>query len=693
MITELTHNKIINDTVTDKFVASVEADLVPVVEAKYGSSAVLIQMYEDYLSDGFLKDGRWYYPLTVLTGDGPQTLWISWSVDKKRFKGAVPYSYVGEGPIDFECVGEVPEGFAEKLEGRSIYAPSGYLKLKIHSASEDPLFLAGKYSQTFIDEMARQLTEKISRALGVSGLGDAPLSLQMIFAPDTYMEHTSENVTYRRLRFTDKTSAPRDFWVKWTRINSASAYSVSDTPETDGIVFELGEDVSKKIREKEYRFLIRQSADKFEDAMNRKTVTEWRELVKRSLKRGELIKLEITPEKEYAEEKLEREYSEAKTETVYTEAKTETETFNAAEDHLAALLASMAEPSVEPVEEVPAPTEEKDELHDLLRRFLGESVEEEVAPVKEEAAPVEEETDTAPSDSEGVKAEEEETEIVSSEPVADAPEEIETSASDELKEQLIRAEIEAKIRLEYETKERQRAEEETRRLIEEQERLRRENERLLQETRRIQEQKEREDRERQEREDRLRAELESKAREEAREKERLQEAALLAIEEKRRLENEKVQAARQAELEAKKEEEERLLRLENERKERERRIEEERTRLEAEAREREERERAEVEAREQSRKSGYNFVSKKVLFFFRVSVDNSITEPMERIIRETLERLGKTNVPINIRASIVDEKTVCLDFVKIPAEEEELFIEIVQSLGRGNIGISKARVE
>ncbi len=704
MFTDLTHNKIISDTMTERFLCSFNTDLIPLVEGVFTESLVGVQMYEDYLSCEFKSDGRWHYPLTVLTDEGARTLWISWSVDKKRFKGAVPYSYVGDGPIDFLVADDVPAEFKAELEGRSIYAPGGYIKVQIHSVSDDPLFLAGKYSQTFIDEMARQLTDEISKTSAVRGLGDAPLTLQMIFAPDTYMEHTSENVTYRRLRLTNKTSAPRDFWIKWTRSDSSAAYSVSDAPRPGTITFQLGEDVSKKIREKEYRFLLRQSTDKYHTAMSRKNVTDWRELVKRSKKRGELQKIEID---EAVENILPEE-----------------------DDTLKALLESIATTSA-PAPRLEEEVEKNDNsLDEALRRLLAES-ESYIEPKDEPALDEEVKEEDEPDLDEENKEEDEplaqdgETEItepferfetyeeameqtVESTPgltlgetvtvddwseeqsiaTDEMDEKVETAAiSYEEREEKLRAEIEAKIRLEYETIARQRAEDEARKLLEEQKRLRRENERLVEEARRIQEIRDKEDAERREREERMRAELEAKEREEAREKARLQAAAMLALEEKRRLESERAQAEHRLQQEAKRYEEERLLALERAKIEEERRQEAERIRRTMEA---------EAQANTPNVKNvrgGYTFTTRRVFFFFRSDVDYHITEPMERIIRATLEKAGKTNVPINIKASLTDERTVCLDFLKLPEEEEGLFIDIVKAIGNANLGITRARVE
>ncbi len=690
MLTDLTHNKIISDTITDGFISNVNTVLVPLVEGVFGDSALAIQMYEDYLADGFKQSGRWCYPLTVLTDEGARTLWVSWSVSKRHYKDGIPYAYKGSEPIDFAVMDSVPDEFLDKLAGRNTYTGAGALKVKIHTASEDPLFLSGKCSQTFVDEMAKQLTDVLSGAMAVEGLSESCLSLQLIFAPDTYMEHTSENVTYRRLRLADKTSAPRDLWIKWTRTNSAVAYSVSDSPALGTIVFELGEDVSQKVREKEYRYLIGTGVDKFRTAMSRKNVTEWRELVKRAVKRGELSKTD--------------------------DPKAENPVYKEEEDELAALLASVAGASdgIEATE----PEARDTALEDALKSILEDPIIDDEPAIEEaEEAQPEKTANTetidlfeaafmvAKGNTPVFSDDEEITEL--KEDIATAKdalkiEEIKENAviepeNSEDKEAILRAEIEAKIRLEYEAVARMKAEEEAKRLAEEQERLKRENERLAEAARLAEERRVREENERREREEKLRAEIEAKVRAEAREKERLAEAAMIAIEEKRRLEAERAEAERRRAEEARIKEAERRAQEERARLERERCLEAERIRREAEeqiARERAEMQKALGQApKPEEMKPKYTFTAKRVLFFFRGNVDPNITVPMEAIIRQTLEKTGKTDVPINIKASVVDATTVCLDFAKIPKEEEDLFIKIVQALGNGNLGIAKARVD
>ena len=291
MTFDLLHNKIIKETLTESFEKSVNDNLVPKLHALYGTSLEGVQFYEDYVNDNFVKDGYWYYPLTVLIGGIHAVVWIKWDISVSAdFKNENPYAYVGNGGIDFIFADDVPIAFKKALEGRSNYFEGGFVKMNVTTDAPNPEMLSGKYSQTFVDEMNRQISVAISRACGIKGLAESSIELDIVFAPNTYMEHTSENVTYRRLLISAKGCSARDFWIKWTRKNSSVAYSVNDNVESDDIVFELGEDVSQKIREKEYRFLVYGNADKYRAAMGRKNVTEWRELIKRAVKRGELTK-------------------------------------------------------------------------------------------------------------------------------------------------------------------------------------------------------------------------------------------------------------------------------------------------------------------------------------------------------------------------------------------------------------------
>ncbi|MBO5907893.1 MAG: hypothetical protein J6Q85_07065 [Clostridia bacterium] len=293
MIIDFLHNKIVASTVTDKFTISMSENLIPLLQEKYGDDIEGIQMYEDYLSEHFTVGKTFYYPITVYTlSRGAVSEWICWDMPRGQFEGDVPFAYLGDELLSFELVESLPEGFAASLQNRAIYCEGGSVKLRVETTASNITILSGKYSQTFIDEMARQLTPAICEAMSVKGIEDSSIELAIVFAPDTYMEHTSENTTYRRLLLVDKSSAPRDFWIKWTRLDGKGAYSVSDHVAKGEILFEIGEDVPQKIKEKEYRFLTRAGKDKYHNAMGRKNVTEWRDVIKRAIKRGDLERAE-----------------------------------------------------------------------------------------------------------------------------------------------------------------------------------------------------------------------------------------------------------------------------------------------------------------------------------------------------------------------------------------------------------------
>ena len=292
MVVNLLHNKIVADTISEGFKESVNERLVPMLNERFGDAITEIVMYEDYLCDDFVLNDDIYYPLTAVIDGAATTVWVKWNIsDKANFKGGVPFAYTGKEPLDFAFADDVPSEFLGKLNGRKIIAPDNSVELKVYVASSDALILKGKYSQSFVDEMARQLTERVERSAGVAGMADSGIELHLVFAPGTYFEHVSENVTYRRLLITQKGCQARDFWVKWTRLDGDEPYTISDTVNADNVLFELGEDVPRKLREKEYRFLCNSNPDKYQYAMGKKTVTEWRDLIKRAIKRGELEKV------------------------------------------------------------------------------------------------------------------------------------------------------------------------------------------------------------------------------------------------------------------------------------------------------------------------------------------------------------------------------------------------------------------
>ena len=277
------HNAIVARTITEGFKEAVLSSVIPAIVEEYGDSLIGVQMYSDYLSEGFSSGKTRYYPLSVKTADGVFARWMCWTVRKGAFEGNSPFAYIGSAPLEIMTCDAPPskEGFKVK------YFDEKTVRINVQTTAPDITVLSGKYSQSFVDEMAVRLTALISDAFGIRGIEDSNIELALVFAPETYMEHTSDNITYRRLLFVDRGAAPRDLWIKWRGL-SGRAYSMADDA-SDDLVLELGEDVPQKIKEKEYRFLTRVGKDDYHTAMGRKNVTEWRIVLKRAIKRGDLV--------------------------------------------------------------------------------------------------------------------------------------------------------------------------------------------------------------------------------------------------------------------------------------------------------------------------------------------------------------------------------------------------------------------
>lgn len=704
MFVDLTHNYIVKNVITEKFSESVEKKLLPKLEVKYGASLLGIQMYEDYIADAFYSRGEWYYPLTVILADGPLTLWVKWRMKAGNFKDGLPYAYVGENLLEINIADEVPSEFEEKLSGRAICNTGSGIKINIETVSDDPTFLSGRYSQTFVDEMSRQLSVKISEAMGVQGIENSSISLSLYFAPDTYMQHTSENVTYRRLLLSDSASAPRDFWVKWTREDGAMAYSVVDHVNAECISFEIGEDVPQKVREKEYRFLLAAGGDKYHNAMGRKNITEWREIIRRAIRRGDLVKLEVTedkaandditaalaavlgkdaapaaaPEVKVAEENDEFARAMAMARQIIAERETEVE-----ESPVAEATACASEEAAEVKEEVtkidfaPAASHTPISIFDLDEVEENEEAEEEAEDIfgdldGTEAENTEEEADVLKElyalDGEEAPA----AEALETEEEAVVTEFVKTETAAEIEARL-RAEIEEKVRREFEEKAKRTAEEAAAKLAAEKEALRRQHEELIAkaEAEKLRLQKLEEARAAEE--EKMRLALEEQLRREAREKERMAEAAKLALAEARREEEE-----RKAQALAAKAEEERKAKEEAERKAAEEKA---------------------MAAKTNAaiaggiRTKNYTYTSKTVKLLFRRSVDPNMTSRIYEVIKTTLEYYGKEKMYMRIKATIPDNTTVILEFLEIPMEEMTLLSNIIKVLGNSGLGIAKAIVD
>ena len=705
MNVDFLHDQIIRDTVTPAFIASFNENLLPLLMEKYGESLECVQFYENHIADGFRIGGVFYYPLTVVISGNAKTEWISWQVANYRiYDNFNPFSYKGKDSLAFSLADNVPIEAAEKMIGRPIYSPGNTLPIILSAATDDKTFLAGKYSQGFIDLMSAELTELIEREMVIAGLAGSGVVIEMNFAPGTYMEHITENTTYRRLKIKARACAARDFWVKWTRLDGNGTYTISDNVSRGEISFELGEDVSGKIKEKEYRYLTAESIEKYQQSMSRKNLTEWRDMMRRVIRRGEVEKLEVIeisapPVKE--EPILEIEKPAIPEEPAMAEVSTSipmAETDRKVDDITERLNALLGKSDVEFSREPEALAESINaDLGELLKNALGITSEPipEVANAEEpESEEVIENTEEAEDSAEEEEKTEQEPEVMDLERALAL---LEKEANGELE-----ADEESEEEKEGQTPSEPSLEETVEQVAEEPEaeeapvapvvdesaieaRIRRELEEKMRaemdELRRKNEEAEA-----------LRAKVEAQKRAEAREKELLAEAARQAI-----LDSERREAEKKAEAER---------RAEAERIEAERRAEAERIAAAEEAkreaaRAEQEKIEAELKARlERDKVEQPPVQPKKVLLtksvnlvFRRPVVDKAMTKRVHEIIVATIKYLGKENVYMRIKATVPDPATLNLTFSEIPANEQQLIVDIIQVLGKSNLGIIKAILE
>ena len=729
MILDFYHNKIVKDTLSEEFASSFSEILLPQLEARYGAELAGIQMYEDFISDNLVNSGYTYYPLTVILNRGFEIVWIRWSVENTAdFKDGIPYSYIGSAPLGFDIVDTPPAAFMGVCEGRRMYFDGSVPPIYVNTVI-DSVKLSGKYSQTFIDEMAYAVCREIEKSMGVSGIARTGIRLEIPFAPETYMEHTSENITYRRILISDKTSSAKDLWTKWTRLNSSVGYSVSDHVSGGDIVFELGEDVPQKVREKEYRFLTRVSAAKYQSAMGRRNVTEWRELIKRAIRRGELEKSSLPEEDAQISGQMNEELDRILEKIGYSAVVAQApEPVEAVYDDELMRAIEIAEQTVmgdaDGSEELSfMPDGVSLEVEGFGSDNQGESETEGELPFEEEDGGQEPESE---DEVEHEAAPELEDELVSEDKLAaDGDDEREildellliddmpsfdidglSQASEELDGQAPSAEsakniyaeyeesrvsfertaeerpkedtgIEAQLRLkiEEEIEKRKDLENSLAVAIRECENIKTEFERLrsLYENA-IAENKKETELHRIEKES-LTSRIEGLLRSEEREKARLCEAALAEMEERRRqiAEAERVEAER--------------YRLAQQR---QKELEEERVFAEREA----ERERILKDSEKsqivESEPYEVNYTTYSVRLVFRHSVDPNSVNKIGELIKTTVAYYKKENLKIHVRASIPESMTVRLDFTNIPDDEHELIVNIIKVLGNSDLGIAKA---
>ena len=545
--------------------------------------------------------------------------------------------------------------------------------------------------------MAIQLTARIESQMMISGLAKSDIALQLVFAPGTYMEHPQGEFTYRRLLISENGRAVKDFWICWQRVGEGKNFTVCDEVSADEIRFSIGEDVPQKVREKEYRFLVQADADKYRAAMGRKNVTEWREIIKRAVKRGTLAK--ITIDEKVAEhagqikDKLEEILGKMQPAPQATEIPVSQETDEAYEKAMAYMRSFVQENTVATEE----PTEEEaGELAAVEEESLEEVEETEQIEETEEIEEVEETEETEEAE------ETEEIEEVDEEPVQesfsfDAPVCAEPKAEPTVDVDALRAEMERQLRAELHERE--------------QALLQREYE-LERKRKALDDEIKEHELNRAEREIELRRQAQNEARLdwEAKERDRLTAQALEAIELRKAEEARIAEEARRAEEariaeEARRAEEARI--AEEARKAEAARIAEEARRAE-EARIAEEARRAE-EARiaEEARKAEeariaetgsatdtvYTYTQKMVHLIFRHPVDPNVMTRIQELMADTIRYFGKEHVFIKVKASIPAEDTVDLHFTQFPVEEHKLLVDMIQVLGNSDLGICRVLVD
>ncbi len=609
------------------------------------------------------------------------------------------------------------------------------MELKIHAGSADPTFLEGKYSESFISELSRQITAAIEDAMGISGLDGSTLRLELVFAPGTYMEHTSDNVTYRRLLLSDKSCQARDFWVKWTRLDGAVAYTVSDEVSSESVRFELGEDVPQKIREREFRFLCAKNPDKYQSAMGKKTVTEWRELIKRAIRRGDVTKLESELSEAAHADDLQDKLLEVlgsfgKAVEIEKAEDNSAPSFDSIMELARAALDSSV-PTANGDEPEDGPEDEPEELEGLAALEALLDAEDEAAEETEEENGAEEpdlpwladgdDSDGLYLDLDGadepgeestepaydcIEEEELGEEATTEEAIGDdtfddeytygeltpplAEDEPEDEIGDESEDALdnepddvrpviteadIRRELEERIRRELEEKIRLEYEERERdRALEAERRKREEEERLRRENERL-------------------AEMARLA-----EAERARhEAEKLALEEQSKREAEELRIRIEAQAEREARERDRLAEaarravIEQRERELEQRQKEEREREERRAQEEPEREAAPVVSEPAPIPTEY--LAKHARLMFRHPADLNVITRIKEIIENTLIAEHKENLPMHMKAYPIDETTIGLDILRIPENERDLLVTMMKALGNGRLGIVKITVE
>lgn len=710
MRANLLYNKIVAETASESFVESFNKIALPKLLEKFPYADEVV-IYEDYLSDSLMANGNFYCPLTLIEKGCFSRVFASWRCDAKRFESSIPYAYLGKEPLNIEISDNAPETIEEKLKGRVPFFAKNSIKLSIEAAAPSNTFLSGRYSQTFVEFMREGLTHALEKEFGISGIADSTLEIALVFLPETFMEHVVDNVSYRRVLLSASACSKRDLWIKWTRLDGKGTYTVSSRVSEGEVLFELCDVVPDKIREREYRYLIRTAGHgEYKNAMSRKNFTEWRELVKRVIKRGEVVELSpfdkpienvnTVPESTNIPQKFVELPAEPPRELASEMPKAaEPEKEDAFDSEISLKLQSVLEGyNVNLPEESEEEEEEiNPDITELLRALISGNGEEN-GTTGEDLLPKEKENgdEVPPFDIEedlGEDSDEEPCEK-SEESYSEQTEEAafeEGLASEEIEEMVNEVESEEA----YEESSYEQAfssnppiftlgetyDELSEREIEI-ESLKQVNEELSQKLKEAEAEKERlselvasyEKKIEESRRERatLIENLDAAKRREERERDRLAEAARLAIlqkgDEDKPVYSEEAESAKVKEP---------VLKA---------------VPLPAEEAPKEESSPLKAES-EPEKSVPARYVSKVADISFRHPVDPNITKRIQDIIVTTVKYFGKENVYMKIKATIPDNYMVRLEFVKIPESESELLADIIRVLGHSKLGITKVLLE
>ncbi len=677
----LLYNKIVADTASEGFVESFNKIAFPKLEEKFFDVDEVV-IYEDYLSDGLLANGNFYCPLTLVKEGQISRAFASWRCDSKRFENSIPYAYLGKELLNIEISDSAPEAIEGKLKGRVPFFAENAMKLNVSANAPTKTFLSGKYSQSFVDVMRDNLTRALELEYNIQGVKDSSLEITLMFAPESFMEHVLDNVSYRRVLISASACAPRDLWIKWTRLDGKGTYTVSNHVKKSEIIFELCDEVPEKIREREYRYLLKtEGLSAYKAAMSRKNFTEWRELMKRVIKRGEVVELEDYQEDIVVDPCIPQEEPKLQAEPIEKEMSvagfsSETEKEDAFDSEISLKLQSVLESYNLESDEKETPDEEEDinpDITELLRALISGNGEEngdtyeELSSEDEDELPPFDIEETADAEEEITLAEEEELEEEELEEESEEPfyenENIPSSSvyqiNDGASEDLIEKENEI-ISL------KERNEELSQKLAE----AVNEKERLLELVSSYEKKIEEARRER----STLIENLDAAKRREERERERLAEAARLAV--AQRCEEDKPVYSEEISEESVAEE---APVIESE--------------PQSEALTQEEKTLEAKPETEPLKNEPVRYVSKVADISFRHPVDHNITKRIQDIIVTTVKYMGKEHVYMKIKASIPDNYMVRLEFVKIPENESELLNDIIRVLGHSRLGITKVLLD